>query len=159
MKKPHDETVVEPEPRPPARSCGDRDRSQQPLAQGLGHGFRLGVGLELAVDFSDVEAHRVGADTEAVGRGLIGIASGEAADVDRAVRAARAAFTGPWSKWTAYGRQELLFRAHAMIDARFQELAEIEAMDMGAPISKVLASKAGLQRFIAFFASQAQKTR
>ena len=93
------------------------------------------------------------------GQALALLAAGEAADVDRAVRAARAAFSGPWSKWNAYERQALLFRAHAMIDTRFQELAEIEAMDMGAPISKVLATKAALQRLIAFFAAQALSVR
>ncbi|CAG2153842.1 NAD/NADP-dependent betaine aldehyde dehydrogenase [Cupriavidus yeoncheonensis] len=93
------------------------------------------------------------------GEGLARIAAGDAADVDRAVRAARAAFNGPWAKWSPYDRQALLFRAHALIDQRFDELAEIEAMDMGAPISKVLATKASMQRSIGFFASQALSIR
>jgi aldehyde dehydrogenase (NAD+) len=68
------------------------------------------------------------------------LAEGDEADVDRAVRAARAAFEGSWSRWTPYERQTLLYRAHDAIDRNFEELAQIETMDMGAPISRTRAT-------------------
>ncbi|MGV7217428.1 aldehyde dehydrogenase family protein [Bradyrhizobium sp. UFLA05-112] len=87
---------------------------------------------------------------------LIGsLAEGDEADIDLAVRSARRAFHGPWSRWTPYERQALLYRAHEVIDRYFEELAEIEAADMGAPISRVRASKTSVLKMILFFASQA----
>ena len=88
---------------------------------------------------------------EVIGR----LAVADGADVDRAVRAARAAFQGPWSRWTPYERQALLYRAHEAIDRNFEELAQIESVDMGAPISRSRASKPAVLRMILFFASQA----
>lgn len=82
------------------------------------------------------------------------IAEGDAADVDRAVHAARAAFEGPWRRWTPYERQKLLYRIHDEVEAQFEELAQIETMDMGAPIARSRASKAAIQRMILFFAAQ-----
>jgi aldehyde dehydrogenase (NAD+) len=83
------------------------------------------------------------------------LAAGAESDVDRAVRAARAAFQGPWSRWTPYERQALLYRAHEAVERNFEELAHIESMDMGAPIVRTRASKAAVLRMILFFASQA----
>src|SRR4051794_2167230 len=48
--------------------------SEEPLAQSLRHRLGLGVGVQLPVDLADVEAHRVGADAEAAGGGLVGMA-------------------------------------------------------------------------------------
>ena len=87
------------------------------------------------------------------------IAAGDAEDVDRAVRAARAAFEGPWSKWSPYERQRLLFRAAELVDLRYDDLAQIESIDMGAPISRVRASKGGALRMIQFFAAMALNIR
>lgn len=82
------------------------------------------------------------------------LSEGVEGDIDRAVRAARAAFEGPWSAWTPYERQALLYRAHDIIDRNFDELAEIESMDMGAPIARTRSTKAALLKMILFFASQ-----
>jgi aldehyde dehydrogenase (NAD+) len=82
------------------------------------------------------------------------IAEGSEADIDQAVAAARAAFEGPWSQWTPYERQALLYRIHEVMDRNFEELAHIESMDMGAPISRTRASKAAMLRMILFFAAQ-----
>lgn len=87
------------------------------------------------------------------------IAAGEAEDVDKAVIAARAAFDGEWSRWTPYERQALLIRAYTLLSDRFDEIAEIESMDMGAPISRTRASKPGALRMVQFFASMALSVR
>lgn len=85
---------------------------------------------------------------------LATLAEGGAEDVERAVRAARAAFEGPWSRWTPYERQVLLHRIHDVVEHHFDELAHIESRDMGAPISRTLAGKAAALKMILFFASQ-----
>ncbi|MFP3554876.1 aldehyde dehydrogenase family protein [Paraburkholderia sp. SIMBA_049] len=88
------------------------------------------------------------------GKVLGHLAEGGDEDIDRAVRAARAAFTGPWSRWTPYERQALLHRAHDIMERHFDELAEIESMDMGAPISRMRGAKDSVLKMIQFFAAQ-----
>ncbi|MGW7689008.1 aldehyde dehydrogenase family protein [Streptomyces asiaticus] len=89
------------------------------------------------------------------GEDLARLAAGDQTDVDRAVRAARRAFNGQWSTWTPYGRQALLTRIGQILDERFEELIQIEAMDMGAPVSRLRGSKPALLKMVSFFAAQA----
>ena len=62
------------------------------------------------------------------------VALGGPKDVDRAVKAARAAYTGTWSKMPAKERGKYVFRIARMIQERARELAIIESMDGGKPI-------------------------
>jgi acyl-CoA reductase-like NAD-dependent aldehyde dehydrogenase len=89
------------------------------------------------------------------GEVLARLAAGDQADIDRAVLAARRAFESPWSKWTPYERQALLTRIAQALDERFEELIQIEALDMGAPVSRLRNSKPALLKMVSFFASQA----
>src|SRR5256885_328047 len=59
-----------------------------------------------------------------------------AEDVDRAVRAARAAFAG-WSQTTPGERSLALLRFADAVEARGDELAELEARNAGKPLSAV----------------------
>src|SRR5882757_740640 len=52
----------------------------------------------------------------ATGKVLARLPEGDATDVDLAVKAARSAFEGPWSKWTPYQRQALIVRIHDLVD-------------------------------------------
>ena len=55
--------------------------------------------------------------------------SANAADAERAVRAARAAFdAGPWPRMTAAERSLILLRAADLIEARKEELALLDAL-------------------------------
>jgi betaine-aldehyde dehydrogenase len=59
----------------------------------------------------------------------------DASDVDRAVRAARAAFDeGPWKDATAQDRGRVLFKLAEIVRARADELAELETRNSGKPI-------------------------
>ena len=89
------------------------------------------------------------------GEVLARFAAGDSSDIDRAVLAARRAFEGPWRTWTPYERQALLTRIGQVLDARFEELIQIEALDMGAPISRLRNTKPTLLKMVSFFASQA----
>jgi len=61
------------------------------------------------------------------------IAEADAADVDKAVKAARKAF-GPWSKLHGSERGKYLFRIARLIQERAREFAIIESLDGGKPI-------------------------
>ena len=61
-------------------------------------------------------------------------ASGDAADVDAGVRAARMAFeSGPWPTLTPAQRARLLLRLADLIEANGDELALLESLDNGMP--------------------------
>ena len=62
------------------------------------------------------------------------VASAGAEDVDRAVKAARAAFEGPWGKMKPSDRQRVLFKLGDLILANAEELGRLETMDNGKPI-------------------------
>jgi 4-guanidinobutyraldehyde dehydrogenase/NAD-dependent aldehyde dehydrogenase len=74
------------------------------------------------------------------GRVLAAVAAGDAADVDVAVRSARAAFDrGDWSRTPPKHRKKVLLRFAELIRANREELALTETLDMGKPISDSLA--------------------
>ena len=69
------------------------------------------------------------------GEKLDPLAWGEASDIDLAVVAARRAFEGPWSKFTPADRQRVLLKLADLIEARFEEFALLDSIDMGGPIT------------------------
>ena len=69
------------------------------------------------------------------GEEICQIAEADAADVDKAVTAARAAFEGPWRKFRASERGRLLHRLADLIEKNADELAQLETVDNGKPIS------------------------
>lgn len=72
----------------------------------------------------------------ATGRKLADIAACDAADVDRAVASARAAFdSGAWSRKHPSERREVLMRLVALLEENLEDLALTEAIDAGKPIT------------------------
>ncbi|MBS1843181.1 MAG: aldehyde dehydrogenase [Actinobacteria bacterium] len=70
------------------------------------------------------------------GRILAQVAACGAADVNRAVAGARAAFdSGIWSRRSPKQRKAVLLRLAALIDQHREELAILETLDMGKPIT------------------------
>lgn len=67
----------------------------------------------------------------ATGEVLTTVARGGAADVNRAVTAARTAFEGHWGLWTPAQRQRLLFQVSEKIRDRAAEFAQLECLDNG----------------------------
>ncbi|HEY1187283.1 MAG TPA: aldehyde dehydrogenase family protein [Gemmata sp.] len=69
------------------------------------------------------------------------VAEGDKADIDLAVKAARAAFeTGPWGRMNASERGRLLNKLADAIESHKNELAALESLDNGKPISDSLAA-------------------
>jgi aldehyde dehydrogenase (NAD+) len=65
------------------------------------------------------------------------VAEADAADVDRAVKAARAAFSsGEWTKMPASRRGELLYKLADLIERHAEELARLETLDNGKPLQE-----------------------
>jgi aldehyde dehydrogenase (NAD+) len=72
----------------------------------------------------------------ATGEEICQIAEADAADVDKAVHAARRAFEhGPWRKLPASERGRMLHRLADLIEKHADELAALESLDTGKPVS------------------------
>jgi aldehyde dehydrogenase (NAD+) len=75
----------------------------------------------------------------ATGQPLARMAQAGRTDVDRAVAAARAAFdTGPWPHTPPVERAQILHALADALEARTDELAELEARDTGATLRKTM---------------------
>lgn len=72
----------------------------------------------------------------ATGELLARVSSGTAADVDRAVRAARAALEGAWGATPGVGRGVLLNRLADLIERDGSEFGRLEALDVGKPVGQ-----------------------
>jgi len=72
----------------------------------------------------------------ASGEKFAAVPAGDAADIDRAVAAARRAFeSGDWPKMRPVDRERLLLKFADLVEANAQELAEIESLDNGKPVT------------------------
>lgn len=72
----------------------------------------------------------------ATGEEICQIAEADAADVEKAVKAARRAFEhGPWRKLPASERGRMLHRLADLIEKHADELAALESLDNGKPVS------------------------
>ncbi len=69
------------------------------------------------------------------------ISEGDKEDIDLAVDSARRAFeSGPWSKMDARKRGKLLYRLADLIEEEIDELAALESLDNGKPVSDARAA-------------------
>ncbi len=72
------------------------------------------------------------------------VPEGTAADVDRAARAARAAFDNGWSHTTAQERAAWLLKLAGALKDRAEQIANIISQEVGSPISMSTSIQAGL---------------
>jgi len=90
------------------------------------------------------------------GETLAEVADGDARDVDRAVAAARRALGGPWGRFKPFDRQQVMLKLADLVERHFDELAMLDTLDMGAPISRTVLGRrraVGLLRFYAGLAT------
>ena len=85
------------------------------------------------------------------------IARGANADIDDAVAAAERALAGDWGHLTATERGRLMMRLSALILERVDDLARIEATDVGKPIKQGRADALAMARYMEFYAGAADK--
>lgn len=95
------------------------------------------------------------------GEEICQVAAADAADVEKAVEAARKAFEqGPWRKMNASERGRLLYRLADLIEKHGDELARLESLDNGKPVS--VAKRVDVAKSIAcyrYFAGWADKVQ
>ena len=98
----------------------------------------LRTGLWIDGRFGDAASgKRFARVNPATGAVIAEVARGDAADVDRAVAAARRAFDdGRWSRKSPAERKEVMLKLAALIRANVPELALLDTLDMGKPIAE-----------------------
>ena len=89
---------------------------------------------------------------------LADVADGDARDVDLAVAAARRAFDGPWRRFKPFERQEVMLRLADLVDRHYDELALLDSLDMGGPISRTLLGRRRAVALLRFYAGLATST-
>ena len=85
------------------------------------------------------------------------IGQGTVADIDAAVAAAEAARAGDWGRVTATERGRLMMHLRDLVLARGEDLARLECLDVGKPISQCRADVTALARYLEFYAGAADK--
>lgn len=91
------------------------------------------------------------------GSALCDIARGQAADIDAAVEAAQAARAGDWGRMTALERGRILTRMGQLVLERVDDLAHLEALDVGKPLTQARADAVALARYCEFYGGAADK--
>jgi len=85
------------------------------------------------------------------------VARGTAADVDRAVSAARRAADGAWGRTSAVERGRILRRWGDLVAAAADELGATESRDTGKPLRQGRADALALARYLEYYAGAADK--
>ncbi|MEX0317788.1 MAG: aldehyde dehydrogenase family protein [Ruegeria sp.] len=85
------------------------------------------------------------------------IARGDAVDIDAAVGAAQAALDGGWGRMTALERGRILTRLGQLVLERADDLAALEAADVGKPLTQARADAVALARYCEFYGGAADK--
>ncbi|MEU4520912.1 aldehyde dehydrogenase family protein [Amycolatopsis sp. NPDC024027] len=113
--------VFEYAPAPESRAIANLKDSYKPFVNGE------------FVDGSGEPLKTINPATEEV---LAEVGTASKSDVDTAVKAARKAHTGVWSKMPGTERAKYLFRIARLIQERSRELAVLESLDNGKPIKE-----------------------
>lgn len=133
-------------------SCTDTetDAITGPVLQSVDYG--------LIIDGEEVDAsYRESFDAEdpATGQTFATVALGREDDVNRAIIAARKAFSGEWSRTSATERGRLLQRASARLLQIEEPLARLEARDCGKPLDQARADVRTAARYLELFGNSA----
>jgi aldehyde dehydrogenase (NAD+) len=85
------------------------------------------------------------------------LARGTTTDIDKAVAAARAALSGPWSRLTATDRGRILMKMSQLILERIEPLAQLESRDTGKPFTQARNDIIAAARYCEFYGGAADK--
>ncbi len=85
------------------------------------------------------------------------IARGAEADIDAAVQVAQSALGGEWGRMTALERGRILTRLGQLVLERVEDLAALEATDVGKPLTQARADAVALARYCEFYGGAADK--
>jgi betaine-aldehyde dehydrogenase len=93
----------------------------------------------------------------ATGQVMATVPLGGKADVDRAVSAAREAFDGPWSTWSASKRGRTLQKYSGLVKQHLEELAQLESRNVGKPITSSRGEALAVSLVFEYYAGAANK--
>jgi len=96
-------------------------------------------------------------ENPSTGEILAHIPRGRAADIDAAGVAARAALDGEWGRMPAAERGRILARIGHKVLERVDDLARLEALDVGKPLRQARADALALARYMEFYGGAADK--
>ncbi len=85
------------------------------------------------------------------------IARGRKADIDQAVARAEVALAGPWGRMSAPERGRILLRIGQEVLAKGEQLARLESLDVGKPLSQARADVQALARYMEFYGGATDK--
>ncbi|NND92072.1 MAG: aldehyde dehydrogenase family protein [Granulosicoccus sp.] len=85
------------------------------------------------------------------------IARGGDADVCAAVSRADASLSAGWGRLSATERGRVLYRIGQLVQQRCEQLARLESIDVGKPLTQARADAAALARYLEFYAGAADK--
>jgi aldehyde dehydrogenase (NAD+) len=91
------------------------------------------------------------------GKAFATVAAGDGQDIDRAVAAARAALSGPWSRLSPAARGDILMRASRLIAERAARFAVVETLDSGKRLAEAEGDVGGVVKAFAYYAGAADK--
>ncbi|MBL8347588.1 MAG: aldehyde dehydrogenase family protein [Rubrivivax sp.] len=80
-------------------------------------------------------------------------------DVDVAVAAARRAFEGEWSRFKPFDRQQVMLRLAELVEKHYDEIALLDTLDMGGPISRTTLGRRRAVALLRYYAGLATSTR
>jgi aldehyde dehydrogenase (NAD+) len=126
--------------------------SRGPVAQG--QVFRHFIGHEWVAPAS---GQHLPVTDPSDGQVFAHLARGNAADMDRAVAAARLCFERGWQKVTAAERGRLIAKLGQLVLAHEPELTALESRDCGKPTRQARADTLALARYCEFYAGAADK--
>ncbi|MCF6304649.1 MAG: aldehyde dehydrogenase family protein [Rhodobacteraceae bacterium] len=96
-------------------------------------------------------------ENPSTGEEFASIARGQAADIDAAVMAAQASLDGVWGRKTALERGRILTDMSRAVLRHVDQLAELEAADVGKPLKQARADAVALARYLEFYGGACDK--
>ncbi|MGE0442873.1 MAG: aldehyde dehydrogenase family protein, partial [Gemmatimonadales bacterium] len=102
-------------------------------------------------------ADTIPVEDPSTGREIARIARGQQEDIDRAVAAANDARRGAYGRLTAAERGRILLRMSALVAERADQLAWLEATDVGKPLKQARNDVTALARYLEFYGGAADK--
>jgi len=89
------------------------------------------------------------------GEVLARVAQAGPGDVDLAVAAARRAFEGEWGRFKPFDRQQVMLRLADLVEKHYDELALLDTLDMGGPISRTTLGRRRAVALLRYYAGLA----
>ena len=100
---------------------------------------------------------RLAVENPSTAKDFANIARGDADDIDHAVAAARKSLNTEWGQSTAAERGRILMAIGRLVQEHTEDLAILEAQDVGKPLKQARADAFALARYMEFYGGAADK--